>query len=203
MDETPSLIRKKKRKTEIDFKLCSICQKNSKSKIIVKAATIESIDKVLNNMKERFKFKGVPVSQLVERLGDKNSQDIVNNNGFYHGQCYQDITNKERLKRAEKRFNKAISQATPSASTPKKGRPSMTNLTEEKEERVRRSQSVPYEKNQSIICQKIGGQFHKVETKETGQKMLEVSQKLLDKGMYRGLNVLKMMCYITISVGLQ
>ena len=107
------------------------------------------------------------------------------------------------LKRAEKRFNKAISQATPSASTPKKGRPSMTNLTEEKEERVRRSQSVPYEKNHSIICQKIGGQFHKVETKETGQKMLEVSQKLLDEGMYRGLNVLKMMCYITISVGLQ
>ena len=109
MDETPSLIRKKKRKTEIDFKLCFICQKNSKSKIIVKAATIESIDKVLNNIKEHFKFKDVSVSQLVEYLGDKNSQDILNNNGFYHRQCYQDITNKEMLKGAEKKFNKAIS----------------------------------------------------------------------------------------------
>ena len=118
MDETPSLIRKKKRKTEIDFKLCFICQKNSKSKIIVKAATIESIDKVLNNIKERFKFKDVSMSQLAERLGDKNSQDIVNNNGLYHRQCYQDITNKETLKRVEKRFNKAISQATASASQP-------------------------------------------------------------------------------------
>ena len=148
MDKTPSLIPRKKRKTEIDFKLCFICQKNSKSKIIVKAATIESIDKVLNNIKEQYKFKDVSVSQLVERLGDKNSQDIVNNNGFYHRQCYQDITNKETLKRAEKRFNKAISQATQSASEPKKGRPSMKNLTEERKERVTRSQSVLYEKSQ-------------------------------------------------------
>ena len=61
----------------MDFKLCFICQKNSKSKIIVKAATIESIDKVLNNLKERYKFKDVSLSQLVERLGDKNSQGIV------------------------------------------------------------------------------------------------------------------------------
>ena len=174
MDETLFLICKKKRKTEIDFKLCSICQKNSKSKIIVKAATIESTDKVLNNIKEHFKFKDVSVSQLVERLGDKNSQDIVNNNRFYHHQCYQDITKKKTLKRAEKRFNNAISQATASESKPKKGRPSMANLTEEKEERVTRSQSVPYEKSQFIICQKIGGQLHKVGTKETGQKMLEV-----------------------------
>ena len=64
----------------------------------------------------------------------------------------------------------------------------MTNLTEEKEERVTWSQSVPYEKNQCIIFQKIVGQLHKVETKETGQKMPEVSQKLPDKGMYWRLN---------------
>ena len=38
----------------------------------------------------------------------------------------------------------------------------MTHLTEEKEERVTRSKSVPYEKSQCIICQKIGGQLHKV-----------------------------------------
>ena len=171
MDKTPPLIPKKKRKTEIDFNLCFICQKNSKSKIIVKAATIESIDKVLNNIKERYKFKDVSVLQLAELLGDKNLQDIVNNNGFYHRQCYQDITNKETLKKAEKRFNKVIQ------------RPSMTNLTERKEERVIRSESVPYEKSHCIICQKIDGKLHKVETKETGQKMLEVSQKLPDKGM--------------------
>ena len=35
----------------------------------------------------------------------------------------------------------------------------MTNLTEKKEERVTRSQSVPYEKSQCIICQKIGRQL--------------------------------------------
>ena len=172
----------------MNFELCFICEKNSKPKIIVKAATIESIDKVLNNIKERYKFKDVSLSQLLERLGDKNSQGIVNKNGFYHRQCYLDITNKERLKRDDKRCNKAISQATPSASKPKKRGPSMTNLTEEREERVTRSQSVPYEKSQCIICQKIGGEPHKVETKETGQKMLEVSQKLTDKGMYWRLN---------------
>ena len=47
--------------------------------------------------------------QLVEKFSDKNLQDIVNNNGFYHRQCYQDIATKETLKRAEKRLNKAIS----------------------------------------------------------------------------------------------
>ena len=93
-----------------------------------KSSNNRVFDKVLNNIKGRYKFKDVSVSQLVERLGDKNSQDIVNNNEFYHRQCYQDITNKETLKRAEKRFNKAISQATLSASKPKKGRPSMNNV---------------------------------------------------------------------------
>ena len=58
--------------------------------------------------------------------------NATNNNRFYHRQCYQNITNKEMLKRAKKRFNKAIILATPSASKPKKGRPSMTYLTEEK-----------------------------------------------------------------------
>ena len=55
---------------------------------------------------------------LLERLVDNSLQDIVNNNGFYHRQCYQDITNKETPRKAEKRFNKAISVATPSASKP-------------------------------------------------------------------------------------
>ena len=67
--------------------------------------SIESFDKVLNNTKKRFKSKDVSVSDLLERLGDNNLQDIVNNNGFYHRQCYQDITNKETRKRAVERFN--------------------------------------------------------------------------------------------------
>ena len=64
MDETPFLICEKKRETEIDFKLLCFIQKNSKSKIIVKVATIESIDKVLNNIKERFSLKMFPCHSL-------------------------------------------------------------------------------------------------------------------------------------------
>ena len=64
MDETPSLIREKKRETEIDFKLLCFIQKNSKSKITEKVATIESIDKVLNNIKERFSLKMFPCHSL-------------------------------------------------------------------------------------------------------------------------------------------
>ena len=67
MDETSSLIRKQKRKAEIDFKLYFICQKNSKSKRILKAAITESKDKVLNNIRQPFKLKDVSVSQLVEQ----------------------------------------------------------------------------------------------------------------------------------------
>ena len=39
-------------------------------------------------------------------LSDNNLQDIVNKNGFYHRQCYQDITNKETSKRAKKNLTK-------------------------------------------------------------------------------------------------
>ena len=107
MDETPSLICKKKQKTEIDFYICLTCQKNSKSEIIVKAATIEYIDKGLNNIKEHFRFKDVSMSQLLEQLGDKNSQDIVNNNGFYHCQCYPGYyKQKKRLKELKKDLTK-------------------------------------------------------------------------------------------------
>ena len=121
--------------------------------------------------REHFKFKDVSVSQFLERLGDNNSLliiDVINNYGFYHLQCCQEMTNKETLKRTEKQFNEVIRLAMLSASKRKKGRPSMKYLTAEKEERVTRSQSVPYEKSLCIICQKIGGQLHKVEMKETG-----------------------------------
>ena len=72
--------------------------------IIEKATTTESIDKVLNNTKERLKFKDEFTSQFVEQLGDSNLQGI-NNNGFYHRQCYQEMINKEALKRVEERFS--------------------------------------------------------------------------------------------------
>ena len=72
----------------------------------------------------------------------------------------------------------------PSASKRKKGRPLATNVTQEKDKQRRRSQSVSHEKNLCITCQITGGHLHKIKKKETRQKMLEVSQKLIDKRMY-------------------
>ena len=63
----------------------------------------------------------------------------------------------------------------------------MTNVTQVKDEQRTKSQSISYEKT-LCICQKIGGKLHKVDTNETGQKMLEVFQKLLDKRIYQRLN---------------
>ena len=73
--------------------------------------------------------------QLVELLDDKNAQDIVDSGGFYHRQCYQDVTNKETL-----------NLASPSANKLKRGRPSLTNLIEENEERATCSVSTVREK---------------------------------------------------------
>ena len=47
---------------------------------------------------------------------------------------------------------------------------------------------MPNEKSLYILCQKIGDQLLIVDKKETGQRILEVSQKLPDKAMYRILN---------------
>ena len=55
------------------------------------------------------------------------------------------LQTKKRLKEPKK-LNKAISLATPHTSKPKRGRPSLTNLTEEKDERLTRSLSVPTRK---------------------------------------------------------
>ena len=92
------------------------------------------------------------------------------------------LQTKKHLKEPKKKLNKAISLATPPASKPKWGRPSLTNLPVEKDESVIQSQSVAYEKIQ-CICQKTGRQLLKVETKETDRKMLEVSQKLSKGGI--------------------
>ena len=83
----------------------------------MKAPTTESADKVLNNTKERLKFKDEFNSQFVEWLGDSNLQDI-NDNGFYHRQCYQEMINRETLKKSKKDL--AISLAMSSLSKRKK-----------------------------------------------------------------------------------
>ena len=49
------------------------------------------------------------------------------------------LQTKKRLKQPKKDLTKQISQATPSASKPRKVSHSMTNLTKEKEKRVTRS----------------------------------------------------------------
>ena len=48
------------------------------------------------------------------------------------------------------------------------------------------SHTVPYKKSQFIICQKAGEQLHKVETKETGQNMLDVLVIKFDLTVYLG-----------------
>ena len=53
---------------ELAFKLCFICQKNSKLNVIVKTHPAEFIDKVLNNILEHLEFKDVSLDVSKGRI---------------------------------------------------------------------------------------------------------------------------------------
>ena len=57
-----------------------------KVKTIVRAPARESIVKVLSNIEQRFKFKDDSVTKHVEKLGENNTKDIINQKRFYHRQ---------------------------------------------------------------------------------------------------------------------
>ena len=131
------------------------------------------------------------VNDLIDRIDYHSAETISQNNGFYHRECYSNITNSDKIKRAEKRFSSAIEQSSSSIIKPKVGRPSLSVSTEEDEEaRLLRSQSTPYDKDSCIICQIPGGLLHKVEFQKTGKNMENVAKQLSDKGFYRRLNTI-------------
>ena len=73
------------------------------------------------------------------------------------------------------------------------GKPSNSDVSEnlvENAERTLRSTAVPYDWDLCHICQNHGGVCRKVMLLETGQSMLRVAEKLVDKSFFLRLNTI-------------
>ena len=176
----------KKPKVIIDCSLCIMCQQaENQSKAIVKNVNAETLKKVISLCKERDKFGDVSVREFLNRMNEVCVEEVIENAGFYHKQCYSDFGNVKRRDRAVKRFNEAIEQNSSVVTKRKAGRPSKSSVEEAENENLRlRSSAIPYDQNLCVICQKPGGICRTVMLLETGKSMLAVAEKLEDKSFF-------------------
>ena len=86
MDDSTSLAPNKKTKNRNRLQFVLHFSAKFKVKTIVRAPARESVVEVLSNVEQRFKFKDVSVTKHVEKLGENNTKDIINQKGFYHRQ---------------------------------------------------------------------------------------------------------------------
>lgn len=167
---------------------CFICLEKDVKKSIVKNPSLDSFDKLLKRTRERASYKDVSVSSFVARTENLTPTDLFEQKLKYHESCYANFANTGKLQRARKRYNESIDTGESSVIKRKAGRPSISSVEETVEGLTTRSKSEFYNKQLCIICQKHGGKLHCVQTKATGNSMLEVSERLPDKQFFRRLN---------------
>ena len=95
----------------VNYKLCLICQLNSKGKPVAKKPNAASVEKLINACNERNNHNDFSVNELAERLSPLTTEEILQNNGTYHYQCYKEITNVKTINQVKDRFAAAMKEA--------------------------------------------------------------------------------------------
>ena len=182
MDESGSIKPSKKRKIETDYTLCIICQKVSTKPIIKRRSTETS--KVIYYIKEKSDAGGDSSTEFTKRIANATPNQILEEGGLYHRNCYADFGNVEKKSRALARDKHAKEQKSPTIAKRTPGRPSAAtpkNNTTEDTEITLRSKATIYNQDLCIICQKPGDTCRTVAFLQTGQSMLNVANKLEEK----------------------
>ena len=168
---------------------CYICLEKDAKKSFVQKPSLDSFEKLLKRTQERATYKDVTVTNFVERTKNVTAADLIEQNKRYHESCYANFANTGKLQRAKKRFYDSIDTGESSVIKRKAGRPSLNlSVAGNEEGLTTRSRSESHDKTLCIICQTPGGKLHRVQTKTTGNSMLEVSEKLSEKSFFRRLN---------------
>ena len=152
-----------------------IFQKESSGKII-KTPNIESRQKLLLITRERAQYGDIKVYEMFERSKNLRGDDSVKYKTCCHKKCYSEFT------------NIALEQGKSTVVKRKAGHPSTNTLETEIEVKKLRSQSIKYDKDLSIICQKISGSTHNGKTLETGKLMHSSANKIKNKDFFLRLN---------------
>ena len=118
MAENITLTPWKRRNVSTDFLLCVICQESR----MTKQPSPVSADKLIHYVHKREEVKDPAFQELFQRIiNGLTTENIIENNVFYHKQCYSSLTNSEKLKRAEVRFHEAVKQGSSSVTKRKSG----------------------------------------------------------------------------------
>lgn len=139
----------------------------------------------MESIHERYSYKDTLTLDCYHRLNAQNIEHLQRNQVSYHSECYKSVTNTSKIKRLKDKIvsvdhsSNILDQSLPIFSTP-------TPVSTEK--KLLRSESREYNKNICIICHEEGGKLHKVEFKETGQRMLKISKSLPEKGFFIRMN---------------
>lgn len=116
------------------------------------------------------------VYEFFERSKNLRGDDLVKYKACYRKKCCSKFT------------NIASEQGKSTVVKQKTGHPSTNALETETEVRQLRSQSIKYDKDLGIICQKIYWNTHGVETLETGRWMHSTANKIKSKDLFLRLN---------------
>ena len=194
MDNIPEVNLTKKRKNY--FNQCIICQSYNSSLEITKSILKTSLVTLIDRCKKRRYYKDRKLKEFTDRIENISVVDIIKQNGFYHRECYKTFSNLNEVKRAGKRFNGLNCDKRPAQIMLDRNvrRPSFKQgkqLEYEKLPILRRFQSETYNQKLCIICQVENKNIlHCIQTLQIGDTMLQVAQKLSNKGFYGRLNVI-------------
>ena len=104
MDNIPEVAPHKKKK-KICFNLCNICQSYNSSLEIKKSILETCLVTLIDRCKKRKYCKDRKLTEFTDRIENISVVGIINENGFYHCECYETFWNLNEVKRAEKGFS--------------------------------------------------------------------------------------------------
>ena len=191
MDDAESLVPSKKSKIDTNYSLCIICQKDL-NKPVIKRPSLQTIKNVISLSNERSNYGDSSVNDFVKLVSNITPTENFELQGFYHKHYYADFGNVEKRNGALLRYEEAIAKKSSEVTSRQPGRPQMDNSKNEQpsSKRTLWSESTTYKRELCIICQQPGGVCRTVAFLQTGQSMLKVAQKLMDKSFYLRLNTI-------------
>ena len=150
---------------------------------IVKKRTSDTVKKLIEAIKERYKLKDSKIHECYERLNEV-SEKLFEEKCIYHSECQKERTNVTKLRRLSVRICEV--------ETTGKNKVHLTETNEQEPEGVKctRSKSSLYRKELCVICQKEGGKLRKIAVNSTGKRMLDVAKFLSNKDFFLRLNTI-------------
>ena len=120
-------------------------------------------------------YGDMKVYEFFERSKNLSGNELVKYKTCYYKKCCSEFTNIGKQNRDLQRYTDALEQGKSTVVKRKTGRSSIDALETENEVKQLRSQSIKYDKDLCIICQKTSERTHRVETLETGKLLPSVA----------------------------